>query len=46
MTKWVQLSDFKEVEEICSNAIDAVVAAISKGKVMKVRWNACYAAGK
>jgi len=45
MTKWVQLSDFKEVEEICSNAIDAVVAAISKGKVMKVRWNACYAAG-
>ena len=38
MTKWVQLDEFKEVEEICSNAVDAVIMNVSGGKVMKVRW--------
>ena len=45
MTKWVQLNDFQEVEDICSSAVDAIVMNVSSGKVMKVRWNACYAAG-
>ena len=45
MTKWVQLNDFQEVEDICSSAVDAIVMNVSCGKVMKVRWNACYAAG-
>lgn len=45
MTKFVDLSDFKEVDELCEKAIDGILVNISSGKVMKVRWNACYAAG-
>lgn len=45
MTKFIDLSDFKEVDELCEKAIDGILVNISGGKVMKVRWNACYAAG-
>ena len=42
MTKFVSLESFKEVGELCDKAVDAIVANIETGKVMKVRWNACY----
>lgn len=45
MTKWIQLGDFKEVGDMFKNAVNAIVINVSSGKVMKVRWNACYAAG-
>jgi hypothetical protein len=45
MTKFVGLDGFQEVDELCEKAVDAIVLNIASGKVMKVRWNACYAAG-
>ena len=42
MTKFVSLESFKEVGELCDKAVDAIVVNIETGKVMKVRWNACY----
>ena len=46
MTSYVALENFKEVQDLCEKAVEAIVLNISSGKVMKVRWNACYAAGK
>ena len=45
MTSFVALENFKEVQDLCEKAVEAIVLNISNGKVMKVRWNACYAAG-
>lgn len=45
MTKFVGLDEFQEVDCLCEKAVDAISVNISTGKVMKVRWNACYAAG-
>lgn len=45
MTIFVGLEAFPEVGNLCDKAVDAIAANIKTGKVMKVRWNACYAAG-
>ena len=42
MTKYVSLESFDEVAELCDKAVDAIAVNIEAGKVMKVRWNACY----
>ena len=42
MTKYVSLESFEEVAELCGKAVDAIAVNIETGKVMKVRWNACY----
>ena len=42
MTKYVSLESFEEVSELCEKAVNAIAVNIEAGKVMKVRWNACY----
>ena len=45
MSKFVCIEEYPEVAELCLEAVDAIAKNIANGKVMKVRWNACYAAG-
>ena len=44
MSKFICIEEYSEVGELCREAVDAIAKNISGGKVMKVRWNACYAA--
>jgi len=34
-----------EFDNVMSDGVDAIVHLIHTGKIMKIRWNACYAAG-
>ena len=45
LMKWQVLQNNKDVQQLCEETVNAVCLNISTGKVMKVRWNACYASG-
>ena len=40
-----KLDSDQEFEEVLSRGVDCIVGLIETGKIMKIRWNACYAAG-
>ena len=44
MSKFICIEEYPEVSDLCREAVHAIAKNISCGKVMKVRWNACYAA--
>jgi hypothetical protein len=45
LVRWLHLDDNQEVRTMCQQSVEAIVLNVSSGKVMKVRWNASYAAG-
>ena len=40
-----RLGSQAEFDNIMRDGVDAIVHLIHTGKIMKIRWNACYAAG-
>ena len=40
-----KLNNERDFEDVMSGGVDCIVGLIKTGKIMKIRWNACYAAG-